>query len=177
MDRSDVGEFPTDIGRKPDRHDVGQVLEYICTPTKSRCRDPPKARHRLAGSLPVLWRTPRVSLFPCDVHGSRVRGPLEAAYLAVLDGGTRYSRRLRLCADCLSTILSDEDDAWKQVTDDADLRPSLVCSACGEGGDAPSAFSAIFATVYRRGADRVDYFAQECHDCAKATVLRYELAP
>lgn len=118
-----------------------------------------------------------MSLFPCDQHGTRVRGPLEAAYLAVLDGGTRYQRRLRLCADCLDTLLSGEGENWGKVDDEtADFAP-MVCSACGAKASAPSAMAAFFATIYRRGADRVDYFASFCHDCAKKVVLEHELNP
>lgn len=108
-----------------------------------------------------------MSLFPCDRHGSRIRGSLCAAYVTVLHGTSRNSRKLRLCADCLNSFLDAHKDRWVEVSDNSEVAERVLCGACAEECDKPSSDLPLFVTVYARGAERVDYYGALHAVCAE----------
>lgn len=111
-----------------------------------------------------------MSLYPCALHGTRVRGSLETAYPTLLRGGARYSRHLRLCPDHMDEVLGSERLGLAKVgDDDSDLSP-VVCSACGQEGIERSALDPFFVTIYRRGEDQADYYATLCGACGDGAI-------
>jgi hypothetical protein len=116
-----------------------------------------------------------VSIYPCDLHGRRVPGPLASAYLTLLRGGTRDSRRMRLCPEHMDQVLGSESLGLAEVRDDGETIDFAVCGACGEDADSGATLASLFATVYRRGAERADYFSALCHACAERAVSDYRL--
>lgn len=116
-----------------------------------------------------------MSLFPCQVHGSRISGPLDAIYFGLMRGESRYQRKLRVCPSDLDEILATHAAEWTSVdTDDGSLEIQ-VCGACGAAPEGDVRFDALFATVYRRGADRSDYFGRYCPKCSNGVVDTFGL--
>lgn len=107
-----------------------------------------------------------MSIYPCDIHGQRVRGSLEAVYASLLRGQLRYSRRLRVCPNDLDELLSAHQREWLCLSDDDSIDLGPVCGACGQRFEEASDLQPLFITVYRRGQDREDYFARYCETCA-----------
>ena len=99
-----------------------------------------------------------MSIFPCDRHGTRVRGPLDAAYVTVLSGTARYSRRLRLCSECLRGFLDTHSNVWQEVSDNPTLDKPTLCSTCAAQCNEPSSDLPVFVTVYARGNERQDLY-------------------
>lgn len=116
-----------------------------------------------------------MSQYPCDVHGRRYFGAQETAYLALVRGTNRLSRRLRLCPTDMEHLLDLDGHGW--VSTESDDAPSAepVCSSCGRDTEAETPAWAFFATVYRRKSDRVDYFGEYCVDCALILAAKYGL--
>lgn len=116
-----------------------------------------------------------MSIYPCSVHGSRIRGPLSGLYPAVLSGGDRFSRRMRVCGPCIEATFATLGDAWIRVdvSDEGEL--ALVCAACSSKHDDPSFFDSFFCTVYKKGEEREDWFAYYCPTCAKGLIDTLDL--
>ena len=116
-----------------------------------------------------------MSFYPCDIHGQRIRGPLSAFYPALLSGGDRLQRRMRLCADCLDGLLETYGDKW-QLVDAVDAGGlDLLCAGCRNEIESSVDRAAFFATAYRKGAERADYFAAYCNGCASALATSLQL--
>jgi hypothetical protein len=109
-----------------------------------------------------------VSIFPCDLHGSRIRGSLGGAYITLLRGTDRYKRVLRVCSLCATQLRSDYEDQWVDVSDDVGVLESGVCSACRSAEKPMSQLFPIFVTVFEKGNERADYFAEYCPSCSDA---------
>lgn len=116
-----------------------------------------------------------MSMFKCDVHGSRVEGRLDAMYLTLLRGGIRYSRKMRICTPDLHDVVNSElmnlvpiDNDWDGVTDPK-------CNSCG-AQHRLGQLDAVFCTAYERGEDRQDFYAQLCHPCGDTLVDKYSLS-
>jgi len=118
-----------------------------------------------------------VSMFPCDVHHQRIRGPLDAIYLALLRGTDRVSRRLRVCPEDRSAILAEFNAEWVLSTDDDQVEFGFDnCHGC-KSEVTPAASWAGFVTVYAKGSERADYFTLYCDRCASESIQRFGLIP
>ena len=118
-----------------------------------------------------------MSIYACDVHGRRVPGSLETAYPSLLRGGVRYSRKLRLCIEHMDALLGSESPRLTAVSDDGEAIALRVCGTCGSELDSTQTADAVFVTVYRRKADRADYFAELCRACGDAQIGEWRLEP
>ena len=116
-----------------------------------------------------------MSIYPCDVHHSRVVGPLSAAYFGLLRGADRSGRKLRLCSTCLDAILTSDGSHWASIDGDGQSQDFDVCTACQANVQPPEVAYPLFVTVYRKGSDRVDYYGNYCQSCAERLVERYAL--
>lgn len=75
----------------------------------------------------------------------------------------------------MDEVLGSEHIGLARVgDDDADLAP-LVCSSCAQEGIEPSALDPLFATVYRRGDERSDYYATLCRECGDRVIAELGL--
>lgn len=99
-----------------------------------------------------------MSIFPCDVCGRRVPGSLGSAYLSVMPGPAIYRRKLRMCAPHISEFLDTTGKSWQQVSDEGLESLPVVCSACTEViGDEETPVP-VFATVFPKRDQRIDYY-------------------
>lgn len=117
-----------------------------------------------------------MSLFPCDTCLHTVRGPLGAAYPSVIVGGTRFSRKLRLCQPDLGTFLATPQLALHLVEEGEPLEPEWACGFCHSTIDANSRLSPIFVTAYRPHSEREDYYGSLCSECAAWVIKELSLS-
>jgi len=100
-----------------------------------------------------------VSIYPCDLHGARVRGSLDAAYITVLHGSSSHKRRLRVCSTDLSELLDSHSDTWTEAGDDVTEPGVLLCSTCKKECNEPASDLPVFVTVFARSAESAtEYF-------------------
>jgi hypothetical protein len=116
-----------------------------------------------------------VSIYPCSIHGKRVAGRLGAFYPSILYRGSRRSAKLRVCDPCLDSIFETYGSSWVRVSLDSDDIPTALCGSCSEPLDGVEERHALFATVYRRGQEREDWFSEVCPGCASQLVERFSL--
>ena len=117
-----------------------------------------------------------MSIYRCDGHGSRIDGSLETAYPSLHRGAFSYSRKVRLCPECMDQLLGSESIGLTSIRREDEEFELLVCSACRQNALDESALDPCFVTVYRRNSDRADYFARLCGPCGDGFVERYRLA-
>jgi len=117
-----------------------------------------------------------VSIYPCSIHGKRVAGRLGAFYPSVVYRGSRRSAKLRVCDPCLDHIFETFGSTWVRITLDSEDEPSPLCVSCSTSLDELDEPHAFFATVYRRGQEREDWFGQLCPGCASGLVDELHLS-
>jgi len=118
-----------------------------------------------------------VSIYACDVHGARIRGPLDAIYLTLLQSGDRLGRRLRVCPKDHEVVLAEWSREWTLVDSEGVVDDQLLCSACSQPAQRASDLSAFFATSYRKGSEPEEYYAAYCGACAPDVASRLGLKP
>lgn len=106
-----------------------------------------------------------MSIYPCQVHGARIRGPLDAIYLTLLSSDGRYSRRLRVCPADHLELLAKYEREWSLATDEGPAGDNTMCCACGQTPERGSRVDVFFATSYRKGQDAAEYYAEYCPSC------------
>lgn len=111
-----------------------------------------------------------MSLFPCSIHGARVKGSLGSVYVSALDGTNRYSRRMRVCSPCLADFLATVGSEWVPADPGGSDQPIPMCSSCSKPATSSGTAWAVFCTVYEPGADRIDYFGAVHAKCASEFV-------
>lgn len=118
-----------------------------------------------------------MSIYSCDVHGARIRGPLDAIYLTLLSSGRRDSRRLRVCPNDHRELLAKYAEEWTLASEDGPPNDSAVCSACGNTAERASELDLFFATSYAKGVEPAEYYATYCGSCAEDFRLTFGLKP
>jgi hypothetical protein len=76
---------------------------------------------------------------------------------------------MRVCEPCLDSILTTYGSNWTQADTEADVNDNTVCSSCEKEIEVEEPH-ALFATVYRRGQEREDWFGLYCRECALGLV-------
>ena len=117
-----------------------------------------------------------MSRFPCDVHGRRISGPLEAAYPSLVRGGASYFRKMRVCPVDLDSILGQERLGLFLVSDDTQALVTDMCGSCGQRATNVFPLDQLYLPVYRRGQEREDYFAELCKNCGDKLIAEWRLA-
>lgn len=119
-----------------------------------------------------------MSLYPCEMCKRRVPGALESARITVLSGNAKYSRRMRLCVDHLTSVLQQELGQWDAVGDEGPVSDGTLCRASGHDGSQPDGPCAGFAWVYRRGEPPLELYTPLCEahalELISARALREE---
>lgn len=118
-----------------------------------------------------------MSIYPCFFCERRVPGRLSAAYPSILDGASRMSGRLRLCDPHVDHLFEAYGSGWVRADAEGESTSFGVCCACGQATIEPSALRAFFLTVYRRGSEREDWFAEYCPGCAAELIKQLGLEP
>ena len=103
-----------------------------------------------------------VSVYPCDIHGGRIRGALEGLRITLLAGESRFTRRMRVCPIDLTELLHTHEDEWEMVSDEGLEPMAAVCSAPNCQGDPSTPLAPAFVYVWRRGQSQAEYYAQYC---------------
>jgi len=103
-----------------------------------------------------------VSLYPCEDCKRRVPGALESARVTILSGSAKYSRRMRLCAQHVSNLVTNGLLGWEAVGDEGPLSDSTVCCASGHDESRPDGPCSGFAWVYRRGEPPLELYTPLC---------------
>jgi hypothetical protein len=105
-----------------------------------------------------------MAVFPCDYCGTRYQGPQQTVYPALVHNTHSVRERRRTCPSCLGNVYE-----WVQthlVPANGDLSSdSSVCVVCDKP-EFPRV--ALFATVYRHGEEREDWWGQACRGCVPA---------
>lgn len=117
-----------------------------------------------------------MSRFPCDVHGRRVSGPLEAAYPSLVRGRVTYFRKMRVCSVDLDSILGSERYGLLEAGDDTEALVTNVCGSCGQRSTGPNSLDSLYLPVYRRGQERQDYYGEFCPSCGDRIIAEWKLS-
>lgn len=117
-----------------------------------------------------------VSVYPCDVHGARIRGPLEGIRVTLLSHSDRYSRRLRVCPPDLDQILSTHEREWEHIEDEGLAAHQQVCSACAREPQGPEDRFDCFVYVWRRSTPQSEYYGIYCSKCGGDLISTFGLA-
>lgn len=116
-----------------------------------------------------------VSVYPCDVHGARIRGALEGLRVTLLRKSTRYSRKLRVCPTDVDEILRTHTSEWVGVDDDGLGTLDQVCTACArEIGNAEERGD-CFVYLWRRNRPLEEYYGIYCLNCGDRLVKAFGL--
>jgi hypothetical protein len=116
-----------------------------------------------------------VSIYPCDIHGQRIRGALESFRLTLLRDNSRFSRRLRVCPNDLDSVLGSHDNEWEYVSDEGlQSQQGMFCARCAETPREARLVSA-FVYVWRRSAPLAEYYGQYCDNCAQQLIDEFKL--
>jgi len=81
---------------------------------------------------------------------------------------------MRLCGPCLDSVFETYGGNWQKADLEAELSESSLCAAC-ETLIAEEEPHALFATLYRRGSEREDWYALYCLRCALGLVDAFKL--
>lgn len=113
---------------------------------------------------------PGVSQYPCAIHGKRVVGRLDWFAPAVVYRGSRHSRKMRVCGPCLDNVFNTLGSRWIVASIDSEDPGPTVCGACASSFEEDQEPHAFFATCFRRGQERQDWFGIYCRECANQLV-------
>lgn len=116
-----------------------------------------------------------VSVYPCDIHGGRIRGALEGIRVTLLVGSSRFTRRLRVCPADLSELLHVHEAEWEMVSDEGLGPMAAVCSAPECTDEKRDALSSAFVYVWRRGSPQSEYYGQYCRRHADKLIADFGL--
>ena len=116
-----------------------------------------------------------VSVYKCDVHGSRIRGALEGLRVTILKGRLRYSRKLRVCPVDLDSLLDQEEGRWGLLSESELDAPDELQFSCGHLDPGGPIDSHLFAYVWRRGQSKAEYYSDLCAECCARYVQRLGL--
>jgi hypothetical protein len=116
-----------------------------------------------------------VSVYPCELHGGRIRGALEAIRVTLLVGQRRYTRRLRVCPADLTELLHTHEAEWEMVSDEGLGPMASVCQSpeCADAQRDP--VSSAFVYVWRRGSPQSEYYGQYCQRHADKLIADFGL--
>lgn len=116
-----------------------------------------------------------VSIYPCELHGQRIRGSLEGIRLTLLSRQSRFTRKLRVCPVDMDEVLGRHAEEWELVSDEGlSSESSMHCSRCHDEPDGSRLVSA-FVYVWRRGKAQDEYYGQYCDGCAAELINTYGL--
>lgn len=116
-----------------------------------------------------------VSVYPCDVHGMRIRGALEGIRITLLFPDYRTSRKLRVCPTDLDAMLESHVSDWLYVSDEGLQASTSLCLACEQEASPGSRLVPAFVYVWRRGQPVMEYFSEYCPACATGIERQYAL--
>lgn len=116
-----------------------------------------------------------MSLYPCEFCKARVPGALESVRLTALSDNAPYSRRMRLCPAHLNELVQVELGKWDVVGAELSNSADVLCAACGGGLENGSRGYAVFAWIWRRGADAEERYATYCYGDGERLINNYGL--
>lgn len=115
------------------------------------------------------------SVYPCDIHGGRIRGSLEGVRVTLLRGGARFTRRMRVCPVDRETLFALHGKDWQAVPDEGLLPGPEVCSACDSAQEPRRGLVLAFIYLWPRNEPQGDFFGQYCDSCADRLIAELGL--
>jgi hypothetical protein len=107
-----------------------------------------------------------------------VAGALEGSRITVLSGGTKYSRRMRLCAEHLTRLLGEDLSQFEVLGDEGPVSDQEMCPAPGHDSSSVPGPCSGFAWAYRRGQPPIELYTPLCEahalELISARALREE---
>ena len=107
-----------------------------------------------------------MSYYPCEAHGRRINGALESLRVTILQSGHRFSRRLRLCPDCLDKLFVAHISNIPSISDEQIPPEDSLCPSCSGSLDGLGNRPLVAAYVYRLHAEPDERVAHYCLECA-----------
>jgi len=103
-----------------------------------------------------------MGFYPCSGHGLMFKGPAQAMYPALIEGGNSERSHLRFCKDCFADVIAQAEKVLTEVI--AGAKPESanqrVCYLC----QAEGARFALFVTAYPKGEEPRQFFGAVCAD-------------
>ncbi len=118
-----------------------------------------------------------MSIFPCEVHGKRVKGALESYRITTLDGPDSLTRRARVCALHRLEAMEPVVENLVLAEDGEDEFSPTACAHCGVELDEFEDNPAVFVWSYPRGQEPLVYFGQLHRGCQPAYASKHMLHP
>lgn len=115
------------------------------------------------------------SVYPCDVHGARIRGALEGLRVTLLRKPSRYSRKLRVCPADVDELLRTHSQEWIEIDDDGLATTDALCGACREPVPAGSNRGDAFVYLWRRNSPQREFYAVYCSSCCDRLIRDFGL--
>lgn len=117
-----------------------------------------------------------MGMFPCSLCAKRFRGPAQTIYPSLIDGRDRMSSHLRLCPECYAEVLDDLQAKAVQLSYEEGMDTEVqLCTVCGNPVTRERSM-AVFATVFARGDERVDFLGGVHPDCADPLKASWRLS-
>lgn len=82
---------------------------------------------------------------------------------------------MRVCGPCLDGLMETLGLNWINVSGEPEGELPSVCAACGQGSFDDGRLNSFFATVYRKGQEKEDFYALYCPNCSSDLIQTLEL--
>lgn len=116
-----------------------------------------------------------MSIYPCDIHGSRIRGPLDAFYVSTMLPEGWFGRRLRSCRLDLESFVSDHESSLPVIGESDTVVTTPKCMQCGSEYLSQQDCRPILMFVYRKGEEPSEHYGNWCERCSRNLKLSMNL--
>lgn len=111
----------------------------------------------------------------CENHGEGKNGKICSFYVTVKRDTEKYSRRLKLCGQCVDNVRDTFSDQWSDGFILTKTPAHPTCVGDGEVAESPDRLWQLFATGYSKNDLRHDYSAYYCDSCARSVISQFKL--
>lgn len=118
-----------------------------------------------------------MSIYPCDIHGSRIRGPLDAFYLSVMLDDGWMNRRLRSCRLDLDSFVEEHDKSIPLIDFNSVPTHIEACENCHSDFVSIQDAVPVLLYVYRKGEEPEERYGSWCKRCARNLAVSMHLQP
>ena len=111
----------------------------------------------------------------CDNHGDGQNGKICSVYVTVVKDGVRFTRRLKLCAECVNDVTATFGKQWSDGFVLTRFNAETACNSCGVVRGETGTLYPLYATGYNKRDQRFDYYASYCDLCANSVISHFRL--
>lgn len=116
-----------------------------------------------------------MSVYPCEVCGTTVQGPLDGFYISMVWHASRWFRKIRLCRPHAIGFLETHEEHWRRVHPMYGVTFLSECRRCNVFVEPFEASVHMYIDIYMRGQEKVAYVSQFCYQCAMILIDSLEL--